>query len=51
MTAADLDNMAALLGNPAVMTYYPAPKTRGEAAKWISWNEETTPSTGTVSGS
>ena len=31
--------MAALLRDPAVMTYYPAPKTRDEAARWIAWNE------------
>lgn len=40
MTPADLDNMAALLGDPAVMTYYPAPKTRSEALGWIAWNEK-----------
>lgn len=40
MTTSDLDNMAALLSDPVVMTYYPAPKTREEAAKWIVWNEE-----------
>lgn len=39
MASADLDNMTALLGDPAVMTYYPAPKTRDEAARWIAWNE------------
>lgn len=38
MTTADLDNMAALLGDPAVMIYYPAPKTREEAGQWIAWN-------------
>lgn len=38
MTAADLDDMAALLSDPAVMTFYPAPKTRDEAAAWIEWN-------------
>jgi RimJ/RimL family protein N-acetyltransferase len=38
MTPADLDDMAALLGDPAVMTYYPRPKTRPEAAQWIDWN-------------
>ena len=27
MTPADLDDMAALLGDPEVMTYYPRPKT------------------------
>ncbi|ALV41825.1 acetyltransferase [Pseudarthrobacter sulfonivorans] len=39
MASADLDNMTALLGDPAVMAYYPAPKTREEAAQWIAWNE------------
>lgn len=39
MTPDDLDLMAGLLGDPAVMTYYPAPKTREEAAKWIAWNQ------------
>lgn len=39
MTAADLDRMSALLGDPVVMTFYPAPKSREEAAQWISWNE------------
>ena len=34
----DLDDMAALLGDPEVMTYYPRPKTREEAAQWIMWN-------------
>jgi RimJ/RimL family protein N-acetyltransferase len=34
----DLDDMAALLGDPTVMTYYPRPKTRQEAARWIEWN-------------
>jgi RimJ/RimL family protein N-acetyltransferase len=38
MTPADLDDMAALLGDPEVMTYYPRPKTRSEAAQWIDWN-------------
>lgn len=31
--------MSALLGDPAVMTFYPAPKSRMEAAQWIAWNE------------
>jgi RimJ/RimL family protein N-acetyltransferase len=39
MTAADLDDMAALLGDPGVMRFYPAPKTRDGAAAWIAWNE------------
>jgi RimJ/RimL family protein N-acetyltransferase len=34
----DLDDMALLLGDPEVMTYYPRPKTRDEAAHWIMWN-------------
>jgi RimJ/RimL family protein N-acetyltransferase len=38
MSADDLDDMAGLLGDPAVMTYYPRPRTREEAAKWIGWN-------------
>ncbi|MBF6671241.1 MULTISPECIES: GNAT family N-acetyltransferase [Glutamicibacter] len=40
MDQTDLDDMAAMLGDPAVMTYYPAPKTRNEASNWIAWNEE-----------
>lgn len=40
MTTDDLDDMAALLGSPEVMSFYPAPKTRGEAAGWIAWNQE-----------
>lgn len=38
MCADDLDDMAGLLGDPDVMTYYPRPRTREEAAKWIGWN-------------
>lgn len=40
MTAADLDDMAALLGDPVVMAYYPAPKSRTEAAEWIARMEQ-----------
>ncbi len=40
MDAGDLDDMASLLGDPAVMTYYPRPRTRDEAAAWIRWNED-----------
>jgi RimJ/RimL family protein N-acetyltransferase len=40
MTAGDLDDMAALLGDPEVMTYYPRPKSRDEALGWIEWNRE-----------
>lgn len=39
MTPADLDNLASLLGDPLVMKFYPAPKNREEAARWIAWNE------------
>lgn len=39
MIEADLDEMTALLGDPDVMTFYPAPKTRAEAAAWIAWNQ------------
>jgi RimJ/RimL family protein N-acetyltransferase len=38
MTPDDLDDMASLLGDPDVMTYYPRPKTRQEAGQWIDWN-------------
>ena len=38
MTPDDLDDLASLLGDPEVMTYYPRPKTRAEAARWIDWN-------------
>jgi RimJ/RimL family protein N-acetyltransferase len=38
MNAGDLDDMAALLGDPDVMSYYPAPKTRAEALQWIDWH-------------
>lgn len=39
MTADDLDDMAALLGDPQVMHYYPSPKSRDEALAWIAWNQ------------
>ena len=38
MSPADLDDMAGLLGDPAVMRYYPRPRTRDEALGWIEWN-------------
>ena len=38
MRADDLDNVAALLGDPEVMRYYPTPKTREQAQAWIDWN-------------
>ena len=39
MTEADLDLMADLLGDPAVMRFYPRPKTRDEAMRWIAWSQ------------
>jgi RimJ/RimL family protein N-acetyltransferase len=39
MTPADLDDMADLLGDPRVMEFYTAPKSRDEAARWIAWNQ------------
>ncbi len=39
MTGSDLDDMAALLGDPQVMRFYPRPKTRLEAGDWITWNQ------------
>lgn len=38
MTDADLDDMADLLGDERVMTYYPRTKSRAEAQSWIDWN-------------
>jgi RimJ/RimL family protein N-acetyltransferase len=39
MSLADLDDMAALLGDPLVMKYYNHPKSRVEAREWIEWNQ------------
>jgi RimJ/RimL family protein N-acetyltransferase len=39
MSADDLDDMAALLGDRQVMCYYPHPKSREEALAWITWNQ------------
>jgi RimJ/RimL family protein N-acetyltransferase len=39
MTDADLDDMAALLGDEQLMRYYPRPKTREEAQGWVNWNK------------
>jgi RimJ/RimL family protein N-acetyltransferase len=39
MTDGDLDQTAALLGDPDVMRYYPAPKNREEARQWIEWDK------------
>ena len=38
MSLDDLDDIALLLGDREVMTYYPRPKTREEAVQWIYWN-------------
>lgn len=35
MRLGDLDDVAALLGDPRVMQYFPLPRTRAEAAAWI----------------
>jgi RimJ/RimL family protein N-acetyltransferase len=35
MTVDDLDDMAGMLGDPRVMAYYPAPKTRDDSLDWI----------------
>lgn len=40
MAPTDLDLMDSLLGDPAVMAYYPAPKSREESARWIQWNQQ-----------
>jgi RimJ/RimL family protein N-acetyltransferase len=40
MSHADLEHMVALLGDPEVMRFYPAPKSQVEAASWIQWNLE-----------
>jgi RimJ/RimL family protein N-acetyltransferase len=34
----DLDALAAMVGDPEQMTFYPSPKTRQEASAWIRWN-------------
>lgn len=39
MTTSDLDEMAALLGDPDVMRFYSSPKSREEALGWIEWNQ------------
>jgi len=39
MLPTDLDEMADLLGDPDVMRFYPAPKTREQAEAWIAWNQ------------
>jgi RimJ/RimL family protein N-acetyltransferase len=39
MTLGDLDDMAALRGDPEVMRFYPHAKSRDEALAWILWNQ------------
>ncbi len=39
MTDDDLDDIAALLGDPVVMRHYPRPRTRDEARAWIDWTQ------------
>jgi RimJ/RimL family protein N-acetyltransferase len=39
MTPDDVDDMAALLGDPEVMRYYPSPKDMDAALDWIRWNQ------------
>jgi len=39
MTDDDLEDMAAMLADPAVMEFYPRPKSREEAQSWIDWNK------------
>jgi RimJ/RimL family protein N-acetyltransferase len=38
MVGADLDDMAALLGDPVVMHHYARLRTRAEAQDWIDWS-------------
>lgn len=38
MSDADLDPMAAMLGDLEVMRFYPRPRTRDEAQAWIDWS-------------
>ncbi|WP_413543370.1 GNAT family N-acetyltransferase [Citricoccus nitrophenolicus] len=40
MEPRDLDRMESLLGDPVVMRFYPAPKSREEASRWIAWNRK-----------
>ena len=34
----DLDGIHAVLGDPEIMRYYPAPFTREQSRRWIEWN-------------
>lgn len=36
MVDGDLDRLSEMLGDPAVMAFYPAPRTRAESAEWIT---------------
>jgi RimJ/RimL family protein N-acetyltransferase len=38
MNPADLDALAAVLGDPLAMRYYPAPFTREKVEGWIQWS-------------
>ncbi|WP_156760042.1 GNAT family N-acetyltransferase [Microbacterium karelineae] len=40
MEEGDFDQMAALLGDPEMMRFYPAPKSQKEAAEWIRRSRE-----------
>lgn len=40
MSEADLDRMAEMLGDPEMMAFYPAPKSRAESAEWIARMQE-----------
>jgi RimJ/RimL family protein N-acetyltransferase len=39
LTDQDLGDLAAMLGDPEVMRFYSAPKTRAEAEGWLRWNQ------------
>jgi [ribosomal protein S5]-alanine N-acetyltransferase len=38
MTPGDVDALAAVLGDPVAMRYYPAPFTRDQVEGWIQWS-------------
>lgn len=40
ITPADLDDLAALFGDPRVMEHDPPPLSRAETLEWIEWNQE-----------
>lgn len=37
-TMDDVDGIHEVLGDPEIMTYYPAPFTRGKSRQWVAWN-------------